>query len=64
MVSVAADVSGRHGGDEEVHLFVCALFGAFSGVAQDDYSEHFWSLEEIQQNTTVQGLRFFDYTGY
>src|SRR5262245_46952443 len=47
-VSVAADVSGRHPGDEQVRTFVLTLLDRFQGIATDDYSDHCWSAEEIR----------------
>ena len=63
-VSVGADVSGRHPGDEQVRDFVGALLGRFGGAAQDDYTNHLWSLEEIVTGHHVQGHAFFDYLGW
>jgi hypothetical protein len=37
------------------------MLGAFSGVAQDDYSDCWWNLEQVQNDETLQGHRFFDY---
>jgi hypothetical protein len=58
-VSVVADVSGRHPGYTEAREFACALFSEYRGVAQDDYSDHYWTYEEIQANKIVDGHQFF-----
>jgi len=60
-VSVAADVCGRVNGTTEVMAFTTAILKAFTGVAQDDYSNHCWTLAEIESNVKVDGLRFFDF---
>jgi hypothetical protein len=63
-VSLVADVSGRYPGDEEVRSFVSLLLGAFEGVAQDDYSPHCWTREQVMTGHAVQGHPFFDYNGW
>ncbi len=63
-VSVIADVSGRHDGTEEVRSFVCGLLRAFSGVAEDEYTHHLWSREEVERGAIVEGHPFFDYLGW
>lgn len=60
-VSLFADVSGRWPGDEQVRDFIHTFLTLFAGFAQDDYSEHLWSLEEILSGAEVDGHRFFDY---
>jgi hypothetical protein len=60
-VSLVADVSGRWPGDEQVRDFVRTFLTRFGGFAQDDYSEHLWSLEEVLNGTRVEGHPFFDY---
>jgi hypothetical protein len=60
---VAADVSGRHPGDEQVRAFVESLLTAFAGVAFDDYGGP-WTLEEIRSGTLKKGHPFFDYQGW
>ena len=62
--SLVADISGRHAGDEQAHSFVCLLLTMFPGVAQDDYTTHCWSLEQIRNNAKIQGHAFFDYKGW
>jgi len=63
-VVLMADVSGRIKGEKEARMFVERLLTVFSGVAQDDYGNHYWSLEEINASAMPQGLRFFDTQGY
>lgn len=63
-VSIVADVSGRHPADEQVRAFVCGLLSAFEGVAQDEYTNHCWSSEQIMTGYRVQGHPFFDYKGW
>ena len=68
-VSVGADVSGRHPGDLEVGEFVRRFLTEFEGVAQDDFTEGFWTLDDIQlerkKPSTLLGSQvqraFFDY---
>jgi hypothetical protein len=63
-VSVIADVSGRHPGDTEVVQFVRTLLQEFAGVAQDEYTSHCWTLEEVLAGHQVQAHPFFDYLGW
>jgi hypothetical protein len=63
-VVVAADVSGRHRGDEEVRHFIETMLTAFEGVAQDDYTSYCWSRDEVLNGHKVQGHHFFDYQGW
>src|SRR5882724_6249983 len=46
-VSVVADVSGRHSGDKQVREFVSALLSEFEGLAEDEFTDGFWTLDEI-----------------
>ena len=64
VTTVSADVSGRHAGDLAVRSLVSDLLTRFRGLAQDDYTSHFWTLREIQASTTVEGHPFFDYAGW
>jgi hypothetical protein len=43
-VSVSADVSGRHPGDEQVRDFVYRILSQFEGLAQDEYTKGFGPL--------------------
>ena len=62
-VSLSIGVSGRHPGDAEVRAFVTRVLESFTaGVVEDDFSSpHYWSLKEIQEGTSVNGFKFFDY---
>ncbi|WP_437095015.1 hypothetical protein [Streptomyces sp. enrichment culture] len=61
--AVQVDVSGRIDGTAEVcHLAVLLL--RRGGVAFDDYSEHAWTLQEIESEAAIEGLRFFDFRTY
>jgi hypothetical protein len=61
---VTINVSGRHKGDQEVQKCINALLSRFVGVAQDEYTSHFWTLTEIQSGTRIEGHLFFDYQGW
>lgn len=65
-VDVSIDVSGRSPGDAEVLHAAESVLSRFDGLAFDDYAslEHGWTLTEIRNGTTFDGLRFFDYMGY
>ena len=63
-VVLIADISGRVEGEKEARFFVSTMLSAFSGVASDDYSNHYWSLAEINSDAKPKGLRFFDYQGW
>jgi hypothetical protein len=68
-VSVSADVSGRHPGDEQVRDFVYRLLSEFEGLAQDEYTHGFWTLDDIRLerkrtsplSSKQDGYGFFDY---
>ncbi|SFL78920.1 hypothetical protein SAMN05192584_12731 [Streptomyces pini] len=60
---VQADISGRIDGTAEVRR-LAALLLERGGVAFDDYSEHAWTLREIETEVEVEGLRFFDFRTY
>ncbi len=65
--SLTADVSGRCPGEQEVFDFVTKLLRQFQGVAEDDYyylSQHFWTLEDLEQGTKIKNHPFFDYNGW
>ena|GEM_PF-1558880 len=61
---LSADVSGRHPGDQEVREFIRLILSSFEGVAQDDYTDSFWLLLEIEQGHYHNGHPFFDYQGW
>ena len=56
-VSVGADVSGRHPGDEQVAEFVADLLTRFSGAAMDDYTDHLGLSPNCGRVTGSQGTR-------
>jgi hypothetical protein len=58
--AVEIGVSGRIIGTREVCDLVTRLLRN-GGFATDDYSDHFWTLEEIESGAVVGGLRFFDF---
>ena len=60
-ISVSVDISGRHKGNQEIRAFVCGLLSEFQGVAQDEYTNHFWTMEEIANGFRVKGNSFFSY---
>ncbi|GAA4364804.1 hypothetical protein GCM10023185_34610 [Hymenobacter saemangeumensis] len=62
--SLSADVSGRHPGDQEVRSFIHLVLSSFEGLAQDDYTDSFWTLLEIEQGHCHLGHPFFDYQGW
>lgn len=70
-VTVIANVSGRHPGDMQVREFVSKLLTKFKGLASDDFTEGFWTLDDILSGETKpyrwqDGKRvrtFFDYRG-
>jgi hypothetical protein len=57
------DISGRIDGTDEIHQLL-ALLLEHGGVAFDDYTEHPWTLQEIQSGASVDGLRFFDFRAH
>ncbi len=63
-VSLVADVSGRHSGEAEVLYFVRACLSKFTAVAQDEYTNHAWTLQEIQTGYRHLGHAYFDYLGW
>lgn len=56
---LSIDVSGRCDGEREVREVVSALLRRFDGVAMDDWSEHLWTLEEIDSGKKWEDRRFF-----
>ncbi|MER6475055.1 hypothetical protein [Streptomyces filamentosus] len=53
-------VSSHIDGTAEIRAFVSHVLEA-GGVALDDYSDHCWTLEEIDAECKVDGLGFFDF---
>lgn len=62
-VSLQVDISGRHSGDQQVKEFVSTVLSNFNGVAMDDYTKHYWTLQEILSGRREEGHPFFDYNG-
>jgi hypothetical protein len=58
-VSVRADVSGRHDGALQVRHFVETLLSSWPGLAEDEYSNHLWTLEEVRTRSSVDGRPYF-----
>jgi hypothetical protein len=56
-------VSGRIDGTDEIRAFAARVLGN-GGVAVDDYSDHCWTLQEIESDLKVDGLGFFDFRGH
>ena len=63
-VSVIGDVSGSAAGDAEVRQLAALMLTEFRGVVCDDYTNHCWTLSEIQSSAKVKGHPFFDYDGW
>ena len=63
-VSLIVDISGRHPGDRELKEFVSAVLSKFDGFAQDEYTTHCWTLQEIASGHQEEGHPFFDYLGW
>lgn len=61
--ALQAIVSGRIGGTDEIRAFV-ALLLPNGGVAVDDYTDHCWTLQEIESDLKIDGLGFFDFRGH
>jgi len=66
-VSIAADVSGRHEGGKQVREFVFKLLTEFEGLAEDEYTKGFWTLDEVMSKSKKRDRAsgrertFFDY---
>ena len=60
-VVLSVDVSGRHDGTQEVEWLVKNLLALHRGYAQDDYSDHLWTHEELIAGAKFLGHRFFDF---
>jgi hypothetical protein len=54
-VSIIADVTGRESGQAEVHAIVRLILERFDGVAQDEYTFHWWTLDEIERGCSEPG---------
>ena len=62
--SLIANVSGRHAGDEQVLRFIRSILERFDGLAQDEHTNHLWSLDEVVSGHQVRGHPFFDTVGW
>lgn len=60
----SVDISGRHDGTTEVMGLATALLSEFPIHLMDDYTNHFWTLEEITDNKKIEGHCFFDHIGW
>jgi len=60
----SVNISGRHDGATEVVELVTALLSEFPMYIMDDYTNHFWTLEEITYNKKIEGHCFFDHLGW
>ena len=63
-LGVVADISGRVDGSAEATEFCCRFLLRFGGVAMDDYSDHLWTLQELETQTLYRGHHFFDTSGW
>ena len=55
------DISRRHDGRKELYELIIQLFSVESGYAKDDDSDHFWTIEEIQNKKLIEGRTFFNF---
>lgn len=51
-------MSGRADGQSEMRNLVLLLLLGEGGYASDDYSDHMWSLQEIQQGSAMSSEIF------
>lgn len=58
------DISGKIPGDAEVLKIVNFILAKFEAVAQDDYTDHCWNLDEIRSGEKKDNHPFFDYDGW
>ena len=58
------DISGRHEGTPEIKALLSQLFSATRGYAMDDFTNHLWSYDEIENDVSVKGHGFFDNDGW
>ena len=62
---VQVDISGRIPGDDEVSEVTLSLLEVSPGArAQDDYTSHLWTVDELRSIAKVEGHPFFDYRGW
>lgn len=58
------DISGRHDGTAELLDFIKAFLKEMPAYVKDDYTDHFWTYEELENNLKVEGHTFFDCIGW
>lgn len=58
------NISGKHDGTAELLDFVQSFLNNIPGFVLDDYTEHFWTHEELANHSTFAGHPFFDYIGW
>ena len=51
-------------GDQQLQMFVSAVLSKFHCVANDGYTKHFWTSQEILAGHQEDGHPFFDYNGW
>jgi hypothetical protein len=59
-VDVTIDISFRADDPGQVSWLVIELLNG-GGVALDEYADHCWTRQEIQNGTLIDGLRFCDF---
>ncbi len=64
IVAVSADISGRIDGTAEAFGFCTRLLRQHQGWALDEYTDHLWTLAELESNASVEGHPFFDHSGW
>jgi len=60
---LTVDISGRFDGTAEVLDFVKAFLKEIPAFTLDDYTDHFWTHEEIVNHSKFEDHPFFDYNG-
>jgi len=61
---LTVDISGRFDGTAETLDFVKAFMKVIPAFAMDDYTDHFWTYEEIMNHSMFGDHPFFDYLGW
>ena len=60
-IRLSGTVPGRQ---ELLRLAIGLLEAVPSSVAEDDYTDHLWTLDELRRGASVEGHPFFDYLGW
>jgi hypothetical protein len=60
-IGLFAHINGRYEGTKEATLFVTSILKQFEGVAFDEFTNHWWTLDEIVNDKIIGGFHFFDY---